>query len=387
MNRLRRLDVRLFVSYAVVVLVGAATLALTFSLVAPTVFDSHMQGMQDMMGGALTRDPHRAFSDALRTALPIAVLVSVAVSAGVAALVARRILRPIDDVRRTTRRLAEGHYDERVTPPGELELAALAADVNLLADALETTERRRRELISEVAHEMRTPLTTIEGYVEGMLDHVFEPTEEVLTAIGEEAARLGRLAADLGALSRAQEGAFDLHIEPTDVAALVASVAQHLRPQFEEKDVSLEVHATGSLVIDADAQRIVQVVTNLLGNALTYTAGGGQVVVDAARDRDAAVVSVSDTGIGLAPEDASRVFDRFFRVPGVPRPPGGSGIGLTISRSIARAHGGEIRARSPGTGRGSTFELRLPAQTSLDTTAGAGESARSVPSVVNPPQR
>lgn len=360
MSRLRRLDVRLFASYALVVIVGAATLTITLSLLAPSVFDDHMRGMGGMTSMHTGPDSHRAFVDALTTALPIAVLVSMAVSALVAAFVARRILRPIEAVRRTTRRMAEGHYDERVTTPGELELAALATDVNRLAAALESTERRRGELISEVAHEMRTPLTTIDGYVEGMLDGVFEPTEEVLSAIGEETARLGRLAADLGALSRADEGALELHLEPADLAELTHRVAARLQPQFDGKGVTLELGRAQVLPVDIDEQRVAQVLTNLLGNALTYTPAGGRVTVETRRVQDSARVAVTDTGVGLAPEDLDRVFDRFYRVPGLARPAGGSGIGLTIARSLARAHGGDIEAGSAGRGFGSTFELRLP---------------------------
>ena len=147
----------------------------------------------------------------------IALAASLGAAAIVSTFVARRILRPVREVRDATRRLANGHYDERVAEPGELELAELAHDVNRLAVELETTERRRARLVSEVAHEMRTPLTTIEGYVEGMLDGVFEPSEEVLVAVGEEASRLQRLASDLTELSRAEEGAVELHLRVVDL--------------------------------------------------------------------------------------------------------------------------------------------------------------------------
>ena len=363
MNRWRRLDVRLFVSYAIVVIVGAATLTITFSLLAPTAFDDHMRAMGrmgDMSAMHTSSDSHKAFVDALLTSLPTAVLVSVALSAFVAAFVARRILRPIEAVRSATARLVDGHYDERVEEPDELELAALAHDVNRLAAALESTERRRSELIAEVAHEMRTPITTIDGYVEGMLDGVFEPTEEVLTAIGEEAARLSRLATDLGALSRADEGALDLRPRPADLGQLAARVAERLRPQFDGKHVTLEVHVADVLPVDVDEQRITQVLTNLLGNALTYTGPGGHVTVTTHLAGDTARVGVSDTGVGLAADDLVHVFDRFYRVPDVPRPAGGSGIGLAIARSLARAHGGDVRAVSAGVGRGATFLLELP---------------------------
>ncbi|MEX2100059.1 MAG: HAMP domain-containing sensor histidine kinase [Acidimicrobiia bacterium] len=356
MNGLRRLDLRLFASYALVVIVGAATLVITVVFLAPRTFDDHIHSMP--MGSS--SQSHDAFVGALQTSLPIAVLVSVGVAALVSAFVARRFLRPIDDVRRATRRLAAGEYDQRVPEPVELELAALAADVNALAATLETTERRRAELVSEVAHEMRTPLTTIEGYVEGILDGVFEATEKTLTAIGEETARLERLATDLGSLSRADEGHLELRRSPVDLAGLAADVAERLRPQFDDKGVGLQVQRSAPLVVDVDRDRITQVLTNLLGNALTYTPNGGRVTVTTRAAGRGASVEVGDTGVGIAPDDLGRVFDRFYRVRGLSRPAGGSGIGLTIARSIARAHGGDIYATSSGPERGATFTLVLP---------------------------
>ncbi len=363
MNQLRRLDVRLFISYAIVVIAGSATLTIVFSLLAPSVFDDHMTGMTTASGAHGGTGSHQAFIDALRTSLPIAILVSVAVSAFVAAFVARRILHPIEAVRRATARLVDGHYDERVDEPDEIELAELARDVNRLASSLETTERRRGELIAEVAHEMRTPLTMINGYVEGMLDGVYGPTEEVLTSISEETARLSRLAADLGALSRAEEGALDLRRMPLDLAHLTERVVRRLQSQFDGKGVTLALRADETLPVEADEQRIAQVLTNLLGNALTYTGSGGQVTASAERVGATATVAITDTGLGLAGDDLAHVFDRFYRVAGITRPPGGSGIGLTIARTLARAHAGDINVSSPGPGLGSTFTLTLPVRT------------------------
>lgn len=363
MTALRRLDVRLFVSYVLVVLAGAATFTVTFLLLAPAVFDDRMGDMSDMhantMGGT-ARSSHDAFVHALWVALPVSVLVSVLVAAGVAAFVARRILAPIEAVRHATARLGAGHYDNRVERPDEPELAALADDVNRLAAALEATETRRARLIGEVAHEMRTPITTIDGYVEGILDGVFEPDEETLTAIAEETARLTRLAADLAALSRAEEGAIELEMVGTDLAELARTVARRLQPQFESKQVHLEVTCDEPLAVVADEQRTRQILTNLIGNALTYTPAEGRVIVRGARRNGNAIIEVADTGAGLAVEDLDRVFERFYRVAGHDRPAGGSGIGLTIARSLARAQGGEVSAASPGRGRGSIFTLTFP---------------------------
>jgi len=376
-KHLWQLSVRLFLSYLAVIATGAATLAIVLSILAPSAFDHRMMrgsgtpgnGMGGMGGFGAGKTYHQAFVDALRTSLPIAILISVAVAAVVAGFVARRIVRPINNVRRAAARMIDGHYDERIPEPRELELAALARDINGLASSLETTERRRSELIGEVAHEMRTPLTVIDGYVEGILDGVFPPDEEVLTAIGAETARLGRLARDLSALSRADEGALALTMSSFDLAVLAVQVTERLRPQFEAKGVALHVQSAGHAPVVADEQRITQVLTNLIGNALTYTGPGGKVSITMTRGNASAGVVVTDTGVGLDTADLNRVFDRFYRVPGIARPNGGSGIGLTIARSIARAHGGDVHARSLGPGHGASFELILPTHRSQPTTA------------------
>jgi signal transduction histidine kinase len=357
-RRLRRLDVRLFGSYALVVVVVLGALVLTFAFRAPSLFADRIRSAGE--AGRTETESHRAFASALWSTLPIAIVVSGVAAALVAVFVARQILRPIAAVRRATGRLAAGRYDERVAEPAALELAALATDVNRLADALQHTEARRARLIGEVAHEMRTPLTAINGYVEGMLDGVFEPTEEILTNVSDETARLQRLATDLATLSRAEEGALELSAGNADLHELAGLAATRLRPQYEDKGVTLEL-VDGSVVpVRVDRDRIMQVLTNLLGNALTYTPPGGRVVVRTAVHRDTALATVSDTGVGIATADLPLVFERFYRVPGLDRPPGGSGIGLTVARGIARAHHGDVRAGSTGLGEGSTFTLELP---------------------------
>ncbi len=354
----RRLDVRLFASYALVALVVFGTLAVTVRYVAASRFDDDLKKVA--VSGESENESHTVLVNSIETSLWIALAISLAAAAIVSTLVARRIVRPVREVRDATRRLANGHYSERVAEPAELELAELAHDVNRLAIELETTERRRARLVSEVAHEMRTPLTTIEGYVEGMLDGVFEPNEEVLVALGEEASRLQRLASDLTDLSRSEEGATALHLRVVDLGRLAAETADRLRPQFEEKGVDLVVRGGPPLPVDVDDERITQVLTNLLGNALTYTPAAGRVEVRAARDHDLASIAVSDSGIGLSTEDVELVFDRFYRVHGPVRPAGGSGIGLTIARALARAHHGDVAAASAGVGSGSVFTLTLP---------------------------
>jgi histidine kinase len=368
----RRLDVRLFASYAAVTAAGATVLLVTTRLLVPRLFDRRI-GARGPAGSAMGSRPamHDALVGALDRSLTVALLASLAAAAVMAALVARRILHPISEVRAATRRIAAGRYDQSVDPPVEPELAGLAADVNALARTLGDTERRRAELVTDVAHELRTPLTTIRGYAEGMLDGIVAPDDQVLTTVLGEVDRLERLAADLGTLSRADEGALDLQLGPIDLAALAAAVVGGLEAEAGAKGVRLAVVAPAEATVTGDRDRLGQVVGNLIRNAITYTPPEGRVAVDVAGGDRFCTVAVSDTGIGLAADDLERVFERFYRVEGVERPPGGSGIGLGIARAIARAHGGDVIAASAGRGHGATFTLRLPTVRAAGATTSA----------------
>jgi signal transduction histidine kinase len=374
-----RLPARLFVSYALVIAVGSAVAYVTTRLLAPTFFSNAWsllgnfpQGSPWGAGsGGFTGPPadffrgppsnvRSAFISALTTALELGTLASVIVAAAAAALVTRRLVRPLNAVRTATRLIAAGRYEASVPVPREPELAGIAADVNMLAAALADTEARRTTLLGEVAHEMRTPLTALEGYVEGLIDGVFAPEPEVLGAASDELRRLRRLADDLSALSRAEERRLDLHFADADLAGLARQAAARLAPQFSDADVKLTVLGDGPLPVRADQDRITQVLTNVIGNALTATPAGGSVTVEARAYGPLAQVVITDTGVGLAGADLERVFERFYRAPGPPRRSAGSGIGLTIARNIARAHGGEVTAASPGPGQGAAFVLALP---------------------------
>ncbi|MCX5254567.1 ATP-binding protein [Streptomyces canus] len=277
----------------------------------------------------------------------------------------RFLLRPLDRVRAATRRLAEGHYDDVLELPSEPGLAALVEDVNKLAAALADTERRRARLISEVAHEMRTPITILRAQIEGMADGIFTPDEAMFASLADDLHRLQRLAGDLSSLSRSEEGAFDLRRKPTDVAMLARSTAERLRPQYDDQMVTLAVDAGTPVAAFCDPDRLSQVLVNLLGNALAACDRQGHVALSVRAEPSPAqhvIVRVMDDGIGIAEHDLERVFHRFERLehPGRPAAAGGSGIGLTIARGIARAHGGDITAESAGLGKGATITLHLP---------------------------
>lgn len=360
------LSVRLFLSYAGVVVVGAGVAYLTIRLLAPHLFDQQLSMMNGVgvggmsMVGATTGGVHSAFDAALTTALLVGTSASILVAGLVAAMITRRLLRPLDAVRAATRGIAEGSYGVRVPLPSEPELAALATDVNTLAMALADTESRRVRLLGEVAHEMRTPLTVLDGYVEGLIDGVFPPEPETFASLGEELRRLHRLASDLSSLSRAEEQLVDLHPVDGDLADLTRRTALRLAPQFQDMEVKLEVKADERVPVCVDPDRITQILTNLLGNALLATPAGGTVSISAATVAGCGQVLVTDTGLGLAEADLDRIFERFYRVPGSSRRSAGSGIGLTIARAIARRHAGDVTAASAGPGHGATFSLVLP---------------------------
>jgi signal transduction histidine kinase len=365
-----RLPARLFVSYVLVIAVGAVITFATIRLLAPRLFVRDIAAVLDHLGSygsraaarrALRTDLRSAFESALTAGLLLGTLASVVLAVIAAGAVTLRLARPLSAVRSATRLIAAGRYETRVPVPREPELAGIASDVNTLAVRLAETETRRSRLLGEVAHEMRTPLTALEGYVEGLIDGVFAPEPEILGAASEELRRLRRLADDLSALSRAEEQRLDLKPVPADLAVLAAQAARRLAPQFSDARVTLTVEAGPPVMVRADPDRITQVLTNVIGNALAATPAGGSVTVAAAVSARRAQVTVSDTGVGLAPADVERVFERFYRVPGQPRgTASGSGIGLTIARNIARAHGGELTLASPGPGRGAAVTLALP---------------------------
>lgn len=362
------LRVKLFLSYFLVIVAGMATLFVAAQLVAPSFFADHMTRMTAGRDGAVTEmdaSLQEAFQASVLQALLVATGTATVVALLVSLYVSHRIAGPIGRMVAATRRIAAGHYAERApVEPANTgdELGQLAASFNDMAGALERTERRRLELIGDVAHELRTPIATLEGYLEGLLDGVIAPAPELWAALHGEAGRLRRLVDDLQELSRAEARQLPLAARPSDPAAVVATTLDHLRPRFEEKGLILaSVVAPQLPPVLADPERAVQVLTNLLTNALRYTPAPGRVTVATECTAGAVVFRVTDTGIGFTPEDAPQLFERFYRADkSRSRALGGAGIGLTIARALVEAMGGEIWAESAGPGQGSTFAFTLP---------------------------
>ena len=343
-----RLPVRLFLSYAAVAVIGGAVAYLTVRLLAPRLFDQQVgmmngsgngrgMGMGSGINTATQAGVHDAFQAALNTALIVGVLASIAAAVLLAWFVTRRLLRPLNAVRTATRQIAAGGYDVSVPLPSEPELAALATDVNTLATALADTETRRTRLLGDVAHELRTPLTALDGYVEGLIDGVFEPTPELLGSLSEELRRLHRLADDLSDLSRVQELGLALHPAAADLAELAGLAASRLAPQFHDAQITLVMDVGTRVPVHVDIDRITQVLTNLLGNASAGHSHRGSVTLTALQDVTGVRRCWRPTPGWVCPTRTSRGCSNgssVHRANRAARP--GSGIGLTIARGIAR---------------------------------------------------
>lgn len=361
---------KFLLSYLLIVLVGVATLlAVTFAL-APTLFQAQLLPILQTHPAALTtaQASQRILGDFLGTlllALAVAAIAATLTSLATSLFVARRVTVPLREMTQVAGRISAGHYAERieVAPVHRAdELGQLAASINTLAVALEQTERRRLEVIGDVAHELRTPIATLEGYLEGLLDGVIEPTPETWAMLHAQAGRLRRLVDDLQELSRAEARQILLSPQPIAPQRLVQSALVPLEGQFAEKDLELQIHVPENLpLVMADPTRAMQILTNLLVNALRYTPAPGRVEVVLSTEERMVAFRVSDTGAGLAPDQLAHIFERFYRVDkSRSRAFGGSGIGLTIARSLAQAMGGEIRVASAGLDQGSSFTLTLP---------------------------
>ena len=298
--------------------------------------------------------------------LAVSAALALLVSLGASALLAWQVLGPLRRLLAASVRLAAGDYAQRVAvAPSNRgdEIGALGRGFNAMALALERNERRRMDLIGDVAHELRTPLASLQGYLEGLQDGVVPPGADTWRRLLGETGRLRRLVEDLHELSRAEARQIGLELADLPVSEVVDAALQPLQAAFRAKGLELSAELPAQLPrMRADRERTIQVLQNLLTNALRYTPGPGRVTVSAAALPAAVRITVQDTGIGLAPQDVAAVFDRFFRVErSRSRASGGSGVGLTIARALAEAMDGTLEAESAGPGRGTSFHLTLPA--------------------------
>ena len=324
-------------------------------------------------GPFFLNDQELSFINSLNLLLLWVTLAAMALAVLIGSFSARRITIPLARVADATQRIARGQRNVLIGEKTRVrELDGIASSVNDLSRALGDQEALRRRLTADIAHELRTPLATLQSHLEALIDGVWQPDAARLEGLHEEILRVNRLVADMEQLAHFEGDARSLNLGATDIASLVAGIVRNHEPQYREKGVALRFapvvgDSRSGQVLSVDADKLSQAVINLLSNALKYTQPGGAVDVQARSMSAGVEIRVADTGIGIAPGDLPRIFERFYRADNSrSRATGGAGIGLSIAKAIVEAHGGTISASSlPG--RGSEFLISLPSSPARQT--------------------
>lgn len=359
------LATRLLIAIVIVLLTAAVTAWLVAASVGPGLFHDHMvaAGLSDTDSAVLHAE--RAFRDASTVALSLALGAAALASVLVSVFLTRRIARSLSAVSSAATRLGAGRYDSRVPSTGlGTEFDELAESFNTMARRLQEADGLRGRLLADVAHEVRTPIATLNGYLEAIEDGVEPMSPATIAILRDQASRLTRLAQDLAEVTHAEAGDLTLDITDVDASELLQAAASAARESASSSGVELRVEtAARTVLVAVDRTRLAQVLDNLVANAIRHTPAGGEVVLAAApAGADRVRITVADTGEGIAAEHVPYVFERFYRVDTArDRTHGGSGIGLAISKALIEAHGGTISASSTGLGHGATFTVVLPA--------------------------
>ena len=337
-----------------------AVAGIALAIVAVGVLRVGQDSFEALMvaAGASTEHAHEMFDSSVTVVFAVAALVAAVVAITLAMVLARRLARPIEDLAVAAAHIADGDLTARVTEQGPEELRALAASYNTMAARLAEQEAIRREFIVNASHELRTPLTNLQGYLEALRDGVLPSDPALFDSLREEVDRLSRLAASLDVLagSGEQPGA----PEDVDVSVLVRNAAELVTPALARRSIALTVDVAPRIHARLRADQLTQVLSNLLQNAVRYTAEGGEVRVTALRAENGLDIRVANTGPGIPPDDLPRIWERFYRVEkSRDRERGGAGIGLAIVRQLVESAGGRVGVTSGG--GWTEFSVTLPA--------------------------
>lgn len=353
---------RLLVVQTLVLVASALTSWMVATAVGPGIFHIHLQrgGIPHLPTEAAHVE--EAFTSALLISLLVALVSAIVLALAVTWYFSRRLHRAIAAVADSASEVAAGRYSARIPQPGlGVEFDQLADTFNQLAHRLDTTETTRRRMLADLGHEMRTPLATLDAHLEALEDGVRTLDETTLGVLRTSTQRLGRLAQDISAVSQAQEGNLRIRYTQVSPRQLVDAAIQAASDGYRAEGVALVQNEATDARVSADPERIEQVLSNLLDNALRHTPTGGTVTVTSRANHRWVELIVEDSGVGIEPEQLTQVFDRFYRAnTSRNQHQGGSGIGLTISKAIVEGHGGRISAHSAGNGTGTTFIVRLP---------------------------
>lgn len=353
---------RLLVSQTLVLLAGGLTTWVVALVVGPPLFREHL------LRAGVSHDSYEQFhaEQAYRAATAISIAVAIAVAALTAFLVtayiSRRLQRSITELSTAASAVSEGRYGIQVSPPklgGEFD--DLAAAFNQMADRLQSVETTRRQLFGDLAHEIRTPVSVLEAYLEAIEDGIKVLDQNTIAVLREQTGRLVRFSADVAALARAEEAHATIAPEAVDVGDLVAAVTAALTDRYIAKHITLTSNVGCVPTIWVDRQRLSQVLGNLLDNALRHTPVHGHVDLRVTSEGHTVVFTVTDDGEGVAAEHLPHLFERFYRADTArDRRRGGAGIGLSIAKALTEAHDGHITVASSGPGTGTTFTVSVP---------------------------
>jgi signal transduction histidine kinase len=364
MRRRPGIAMRLLIAQTMVLLAGALTTWVVAAIVGPPLFREHLHQAGVSAGSAEEVHAEQAYQYATALSVGGAVAVSALVAFAVSWYSSRRLQRSITEVASAATAVAEGRYGIRVSPPhlGE-DFDSLAQAFNQMAAQLQAVDTSRRQLFSDLAHEIRTPVAVLQAYTEAIEDGVRSLTPDTTAMLRDQIQRLVRFTDDVAALAQAEESSTSLAFADIDVAELIAKSAAAVSERYRGKRVSLSKHLASSQLppLWGDEQRLSQVLANLLDNALRHTPPHGRVDVHADTDGRQLLLRVIDTGEGIAAEHLPHVFERLYRADAArTRDHGGSGLGLAIAKALVEAHGGHISATSQGAGTGTTFTIAVP---------------------------
>jgi signal transduction histidine kinase len=345
-----------------VVIAGAGTMLVVVLLVAHPAFHSHLDQSKPPLSAQAQSLVDEAFAGGVFIALSVGVTVALATALVVTWLVAKRLAAPMSEAANAAHRIADGDYETRLRQPGlGPELDQLTTSFNAMARQLASTEQTRRRLLTDLAHELRTPLASIEATIEAVTDGILPADQSTLDTLTDQAQRLHRLVGDLSAVSRAEERQLNLNPVLVVLQGVVSDAVAAARPRFDAKGITLTEDGLSPWQVLADPHRLAEALGALLDNALRHTPKGGTVTIATTRHENRCGILVTDTGDGFEPAVATRLFERFYRGDSSRTASGaGSGIGLTIAKAIVRAHHGQLLARSDGPGTGARFEVTLP---------------------------
>ncbi len=354
---MNRLWVRLSLAFALVVLI-------VMSVIGISVRVSSQLGLGQE---PVPPEVEAFFRDHARDGSPLANVTAVLVAVGVVAIgagawMSRTLTAPLGELEKAAQAIGKRDLSQRVTVQGSAEIQAVSIGFNEMVEQLDQGEQLRRNLLADVAHELRNPLHVLRGNLQAILDEVFPMNPEEIARLLDQTRHLTRMVDDLHELAQAEAKQLPLDRRAVDAASLVKEAGAVFNSMAAEKQISLRVELLGAMpTVQADAARLRQAVHNLLSNALRHTPEGGQVLVTVHQEGERLQIAVSDSGAGIDPAQLPRVFDRFYRTDsGRSRDKGGTGLGLAITKAIIEAHEGQVTAESQGKGQGSRFVISLP---------------------------